>query len=122
MTNLYLKNDLGIHRNQEDLQISMAVWLGLDLQNADEEKRQQKKREYEKTRKTGRHGKGEKQRKEKEKRKRGRRRRKRREKRDKQKRRKTERRTLLMVSLNIHHSFDKPNKAKRQLGRLHWLF
>lgn len=54
MTSLYLKNYLGIHGNQEDLQISMAVWLSLDQLAAHEEKRQQKERKDEKTSKTGR--------------------------------------------------------------------
>lgn len=101
MTSLYLKNYLGIRGNQEDLQISMAVWLSLDQLAAHEEKRQQKEREDEKTSKTGRNGRE---------RNRGKRRREKRE----QKRTETER-TLFMASLNIHHSFDKPSKAKQQL-------
>lgn len=40
----FLKIYLGIHGNQEDLQISMAVWLSLDQLAAHEEKRQQKER------------------------------------------------------------------------------
>lgn len=108
-----LKNYLGIHGNQKDLQISMAVWLCLDLLAAEEKKREQKKRGYENTRKAGINGKEEKKREGRE----GKEDRK--ERREQKRRQETKKKALLTLSLNTHHPFDKPNKAKWQLR---WLF